>query len=104
MKSQPFPPARPGLSLREKYAAAQADLAKWSMLAAAPLRGPTDPAGSGLPPEASLFAKEGGARLRGGSGLIRKGAHEAERQPPAEGAGGEARSDLEDGRLAQATP
>jgi hypothetical protein len=24
MKSQPFPPARPGLSLREKYAAAQA--------------------------------------------------------------------------------
>jgi hypothetical protein len=50
------PPARPGLSLREKYAAAQADLAKWSMLAAAPLRGETS--ARGLSPEASLFAKK----------------------------------------------
>jgi hypothetical protein len=58
MKSQPFPPARPGLSLREKYAAAQADLAKWSMLAAAPLRGATGTAASGLSPEASAFAKK----------------------------------------------
>jgi hypothetical protein len=56
MKSQPFPPARPSLSLREKYGAARADLAKWSMLAAAPLRGETS--ARGLSPEASLFAKK----------------------------------------------
>ena len=58
MKSQPFPPARPGLSLREKYAAAQADFAKWSMLAAASLRDPTGTPASGLSPEASAFAKK----------------------------------------------
>jgi hypothetical protein len=44
--------------LAEKYALAQADMAKWSMLAARPIRGPTDPAASGLPPEASQFAKK----------------------------------------------
>jgi hypothetical protein len=58
MKSQPFPPARPGLSLREKYAAARADLEKWSMLAVAPIRAPNGTAGSGLSPEASVFAKK----------------------------------------------
>ena len=50
MTSQP--PKRV-LSLPEKYAEAQADLAKWSMLAAAPLS-----------PEASLFAKKA-ARVAG---------------------------------------
>jgi hypothetical protein len=44
-------------SLSEKYAAAQADLEKWSVLAAAPLRGTTGTAASGLSPEASVFAK-----------------------------------------------
>ena len=58
MKSPSLPPAKPVLSLLEKYAQAQADLAKWSMLAAAPIRGPTGAAGSGLSPEASLFAKK----------------------------------------------
>jgi hypothetical protein len=56
MKSPPFPPARPDLSLREKYAAARADLEKWSMLATAPIRAPN--AKSGLTPEASVFAKK----------------------------------------------
>jgi hypothetical protein len=58
MKSPSFPPARPGLSLREKYAAAQADLEKWSMLATAPIRKPNGTAGSGLTPEASVFANK----------------------------------------------
>jgi len=48
MKSPPLPPAKRVLSLSEKYAQAQADLAKWSMLAAA----------RELNPEASLFAKK----------------------------------------------
>jgi hypothetical protein len=58
MKSPPGPPAKPVLSLSEKYAQAQADLAKWSRLAAAPVRGATDTAATGLSPEASLFAKK----------------------------------------------
>jgi hypothetical protein len=56
MKSPSFPPARPGLSLRQKYAEARADLEKWSMLATAPIRPPNDR--SGLTPEASEFAKK----------------------------------------------
>jgi hypothetical protein len=58
MTSPPRPPAKPVRSLSEKYAAAQADLEKWSMLAAAPVRGATGTAASGLSPEASLFAKK----------------------------------------------
>lgn len=58
MKSPSVPPAKPVLSLAEKYAQAQADLAKWSMLAAAPLRSATGTAATGLSPEASLFAKK----------------------------------------------
>jgi hypothetical protein len=58
MKSPSLPPAKPVRSLAEKYARARADLEKWSMLAAAPIRGPTGPAASGLTPEASLFAKK----------------------------------------------
>jgi hypothetical protein len=56
MKSPSFPPARPGLSLRQKYAEARADLEKWSMLATAPIRAPGDK--SGLTPEASVFANK----------------------------------------------
>ena len=47
MKSPSVPPAKPVLSLA-KYAEAQADLAKWSMLAAAPLRSATGTAATGL--------------------------------------------------------
>jgi hypothetical protein len=45
-------------ALAEKYAEAQADLAKWSILAAARVRGVTGTAATGLRPEASLFAKK----------------------------------------------
>ena len=60
MKSPPLPPAKPVLSLSEKYAQAQADLAKWSMLATAPVMDPHASciAGRGLCPEASVFAKK----------------------------------------------
>jgi hypothetical protein len=58
MKSPPVPPAKPVISLSEKYAQAQADLAKWSRLAAAPVRGATGTAATGLSPEASRFAKK----------------------------------------------
>jgi hypothetical protein len=60
MKSPPRPPAKPVLSLAEKYAQAQADLAKWSMLATAPVMDPHASciAGRGLSLEASLFAKK----------------------------------------------
>jgi hypothetical protein len=58
MKSPPPTSAKPERSLAEKYAKAQADFAKWSMLAAAPIRAPNGTAGSGLSPEASVFANK----------------------------------------------
>jgi hypothetical protein len=58
MKSPPPTSAKPERSLAEEYAEAQADFAKWSMLAAAPIRAPNGTAGSGLSPEASVFANK----------------------------------------------
>jgi hypothetical protein len=79
MKSPPPTSAKPERSLAEKYAKAQADFAKWSMLAAAPIRGSTDSVGSCLDPEGKRVWEESRARIREDRGLFRERAHGRER-------------------------
>ena len=100
MKSPPLPAAKSVLSLLEKYAQAQADLAKWSMLPRGADTGSDRCCWIGTKPGSEPVREEGGAGVREDCGRAREGAHEAERQPIAEGVGGEVRPDLEDGRRA----
>jgi hypothetical protein len=93
MKSPSFPPARPGLSLREKYAEARADLEKWSMLATAPIRAPGDK--SGLTPEVSVFANKVARGYAAEVDLYERALMRRNRRPVAGRAAVEARSDID---------